>query len=74
MKLRNEQKQPYLGLVFYLPIIWKNERKRMSKYTVVLSKKAQKQLDKLSDNVAQPIFEAILNLEDNLSFYELLLL
>lgn len=40
----------------------------MSKYTVVLSKKAQKQLDKLSDNVAQPIFEAILNLEDNLSF------
>lgn len=37
----------------------------MPKYTVVLSKKAQKQLDKLSDNIATPIFEAIAGLEEN---------
>lgn len=37
----------------------------MAKYTIVLSKKAQKQLDKLPDNIAEPIFDAILNLEDN---------
>ncbi len=37
----------------------------MADYTVVLSKQAQKQLDKLTDNLAQPIFEAILSLEKN---------
>ena len=37
----------------------------MSKYTVVLSKKAQKQLDKLSDNIAEPIIVAIAGLEEN---------
>jgi mRNA interferase RelE/StbE len=37
----------------------------MANYTVVLSKKAQKQLDKLSDAIAEPIFEAISNLEEN---------
>ena len=37
----------------------------MPKYTAVLSKKAQKQLDKLSDNIAEPIFEAIAGLEEN---------
>lgn len=37
----------------------------MSKYTAVLSKKAQKQLDKLPDNIAEPIFNAILELEEN---------
>jgi mRNA interferase RelE/StbE len=37
----------------------------MPNYTVVLSKKAQKQLDKLSDFIAEPIFEAISNLEEN---------
>ena len=37
----------------------------MANYTVVLSKKAQKQLDKLSDNIAKPIFEAIAGLEEN---------
>lgn len=37
----------------------------MPKYTVVLSKKAQKQLDKLSDHIAEPIFEAITGLEEN---------
>jgi mRNA interferase RelE/StbE len=37
----------------------------MPNYTAVLSKKAQKQLDKLSDNIAEPIFEAIGNLEIN---------
>lgn len=36
----------------------------MSEYTIVLSKKAQKQLDKLPDNIAEPIFEAI-SLLDN---------
>jgi mRNA interferase RelE/StbE len=37
----------------------------MPDYTAVLSKKAQKQLDKLSDNIAEPIFEAIVDLEEN---------
>ena len=37
----------------------------MPNYTVVLSKKAQKQLDKLSDNIAKPIFDAIAGLEEN---------
>lgn len=37
----------------------------MNRYTVILSKKAQKQLDKLPDNIAEPIFEAIANLEEN---------
>lgn len=37
----------------------------MPKYVVVLSKKAQKQLDKIPDNIATPIFDAISNLEDN---------
>ncbi len=37
----------------------------MPDYTITLSKKAQKQLDKLSDNVAEPIFEAIAGLEEN---------
>lgn len=34
----------------------------MPNYTIVLSKKAQKQLDKLTDNIANPIFDAILDL------------
>ena len=37
----------------------------MAKYTVSLSKRAQKQLDKLSDAVAEPIFLAIEKLGDN---------
>jgi mRNA interferase RelE/StbE len=37
----------------------------MPKYTAVLSKKAQKQLDKLSDTIAEPILEAIADLEEN---------
>ena len=37
----------------------------MPKYTAVLSKKAQKQLDKLSDFVAEPIMDAISGLEEN---------
>jgi mRNA interferase RelE/StbE len=37
----------------------------MPNYTVVLSKKAQKQLDKLSDFIAEPILEAISDLEEN---------
>ena len=37
----------------------------MPNYTAVLSKKAQKQLDKLSDNIAEPILEAIAGLEEN---------
>ena len=35
----------------------------MSSYIIVLSKKAQKQLDKFSDNIAEPIIEAISLLE-----------
>lgn len=34
-------------------------------YTIILSKKAQKQLDKLSDQIAEDIISAILSLEDN---------
>ena len=37
----------------------------MAEYIAVLSKKAQKQLDKLSDNIAEPILEAIISLEEN---------
>ena len=37
----------------------------MIKYTIVLTKRAQKQLDKLADNIAEPIFEAIDSLADN---------
>jgi len=34
----------------------------MPNYTVVLTKKAQKQLDKLSDHIAEPILECIAGL------------
>jgi len=37
----------------------------MAKYTVVLSKKAQKQLDKFPDSVAYPILKAIGDLGGN---------
>ena len=37
----------------------------MAKYSAVLSKRAQRQLDKLSNDVAAPIFLAILALEEN---------
>jgi mRNA interferase RelE/StbE len=37
----------------------------VSRYTVRLSKRAQKQLDKLSDSIAEPILNAIESLEDN---------
>ncbi len=37
----------------------------MPNYIAVLSKKAQKQLDKLSDNIAEPILESIAELEVN---------
>jgi mRNA interferase RelE/StbE len=35
----------------------------MLNYTILISKKAQKQLDKLSDTIAEPILKAILDLE-----------
>ena len=35
----------------------------MANYTAQLSKKAQKALDKFSDDIANPIFEAIEDLE-----------
>jgi mRNA interferase RelE/StbE len=37
----------------------------MPNYTAVLSKKAQKQLDSFSENIAFPIIEAISALEEN---------
>jgi mRNA interferase RelE/StbE len=37
----------------------------MDKYTILLSKKAQKQLDKLVDYIAEPIINAIAQLETN---------
>lgn len=36
----------------------------MPNYTIFLTKKAQKQLDKLTNNVADPIINAIANLEN----------
>ena len=37
----------------------------MANYTAVLSKKAQKALDKFSDHIADPILDAIADLEEN---------
>ena len=37
----------------------------MKEYTIQLSKPAKKQLDKLSDNIAEPILEAIADLAFN---------
>jgi mRNA interferase RelE/StbE len=37
----------------------------MPRYTVFLSKKAQKQLDKFSDTIAEPIITVIAGLEEN---------
>ncbi len=37
----------------------------MASYTITLSKKAQKQLDQLSDIIAEPILEALQSLEEN---------
>lgn len=37
----------------------------MPSYIAILSRKAQKQLDKMSDDIAAPIFEAISDLERN---------
>jgi mRNA interferase RelE/StbE len=37
----------------------------MANYVVVISKKAQKELDKLSENAAEPIIQAISKLEIN---------
>lgn len=37
----------------------------MPNYTIILSKKAQKQLDKLPDNIIAPIVIAISSLEEN---------
>lgn len=37
----------------------------MPNYTITLSKTAEKQLDKLSDHIAEPILEAIENLQEN---------
>lgn len=37
----------------------------MPSFNIVLSKKAAKQLDKLTDNIANPILDAIAGLSDN---------
>ena len=37
----------------------------MVKYTITLTKQAEKQLDKLGDNLAKPILKGIANLGDN---------
>jgi mRNA interferase RelE/StbE len=37
----------------------------MSNYTIVLSKKVQKQLDKFTDDIAKPILESIEDLKDD---------
>jgi len=43
----------------------KNEKPKMPKYIIHLSKKAEKQLDKFSDSIAEPIIAAISELENN---------
>ena len=37
----------------------------MPKFTILLTKKAEKQIDKLKDNIAIPLLEAISQLENN---------
>lgn len=37
----------------------------MSKYAVILSKKARKQLDKITDPIANPILKVLGDLENN---------
>lgn len=37
----------------------------MAKYTITLTTKARKQLDKLDDHIARPVIDAIGNLADN---------
>ena len=37
----------------------------MANYTILLSKKAQKALDKFSDQIAEPILSDITNLQEN---------
>jgi mRNA interferase RelE/StbE len=37
----------------------------MAKYIIILSKKAQKALDTLSDHIAEPVFKSIAALEEN---------
>jgi len=37
----------------------------MAKYIIILSNKAQKALDNLSDHIAEPIFNSIAALEEN---------
>lgn len=37
----------------------------MPNYTILLSKKAEKQLDKLSDHITEPIIQSIASLEFN---------
>jgi mRNA interferase RelE/StbE len=37
----------------------------MAKYIIILSKKAQKALDGLSDHIAEPVFKSIAALEEN---------
>ena len=37
----------------------------MPNYIIVLSKKAKKELDNLSDHIAEPVFKAIAVLEEN---------
>ena len=37
----------------------------MCRYIIVLSRKAEKILDSLSDNIAEPIHNAIISLEEN---------
>jgi mRNA interferase RelE/StbE len=37
----------------------------MPNYTILLTKKAEKQLDKLPENIAEPIIEAINDLAEN---------
>lgn len=54
----------------YKNLGWENRNSRyvswkVKKYPIVLSKNAQKQLDKLPDNIAEPIFEAISGLGEN---------
>lgn len=42
-----------------------DKKRNMPKYTVTISKTAQKQLDKLPDNIANPLIKVIQSLANN---------
>lgn len=65
VRLYDEAKKEDKGERILFSDYLKNRKQKNAWYTVILSKKAQKQLDKLSDKIAEPILEAISSLKEN---------